>query len=166
MYMLTRSLDSSRLIIDNDGWEHTDTTDLFAVHDYSHDGAQFYERFKSVEQDRIPAPFQGKMFLAPGHKYNGSPIFLSEFGGVSYAPPEESPVPENSWGYEGIEATETGALDRIRSLYQALAKLPKLVGFCYTQLTDVEQEINGLMTYDRKPKFDVREIREINTQLR
>lgn len=166
MYMLTRSLDSSRLIIDNDGWEHTDTTDLFAVHDYSPDGTQFYERFKSVEQDCIPAPFQGKMFLAPGCKYNGSPMFLSEFGGVSYAPPEEHPVPENSWGYAGIEATEAGALDRIRSLYHALAKLPKLVGLCYTQLTDVEQEINGLMTYDRKPKFDVREIRELNAQLR
>ncbi|MGI8742728.1 MAG: glycoside hydrolase family 2 protein [Bryobacteraceae bacterium] len=165
MYMLTRSLDVTRLIIDNDGWEHTDVTDLFAIHDYSHDGTQFYERFKSIEEGRIPAPFQGKMFLAPGYEYNGSPIFLSEFGGVSYAAPDSMPVPEDSWGYEGVEATEGGTLTRIRSLYEAIAKLPKVVGICYTQLTDVEQEINGLMTYDRKPKFDIREIRALNALL-
>lgn len=165
MYMLTRSLDEKRLIIDNDGWEHTDTTDLFAIHDYSHDGTQFYERFKSLEEGRIPTPFQGKLFLAPGFKYNESPIFLSEFGGVSYVAEQGVAVPPDSWGYEGVEATEAGALARIRSLYQAIAKLPKIVGICYTQLTDVEQEINGLMTYDRKPKFDPSEIRKLNQLL-
>lgn len=166
MYMLTRSLDATRLIIDNDGWEHTDITDLFAMHDYSHDGTQFYERFKSIDEGKIPVPYQGKMFLAPGFAYNGAPIFLSEFGGVSYAPPNSLPVPENSWGYEGVENTEADTLARIRSLYDAIAKLPKIVGICYTELTDVEQEINGLLTYDRKPKFDVREISALNDLLR
>lgn len=165
MYMLTKSLDSRRLVIDNDGWEHTDCTDLFAVHDYSHDGELFYERFLPMQDGQIPRPFQGKMFLAPGYRYNGSPIFLSEFGGISYAP-QDNLIPENSWGYEGVEHTEAATLARMRSLYGAIAKLPAIVGVCYTQLTDVEQEINGLMTYDRKPKFDAGEIRHLNSLLR
>ncbi len=165
MYMLTRSLDPTRLVIDNDGWEHTDCTDLFAMHDYSHDGDLFYERFRSVQDGRIPIPFQGKLFLAPGFEYNGSPLFLSEFGGVSYIAPN-SDVPDNSWGYEGIEPGEDAALGRMKSLYQAIAKLPRFVAICYTQLTDVEQEVNGLMTYDRTLKFDPKDIRAINGLLR
>lgn len=161
MYMLTKSLDSTRLVIDNDGWEHTGCTDLFAVHDYSRTGDLFYDRFKSVREGKIPVPFQGKMFLAPGCRYNGAPIFLSEFGGISYVPPGTH-VPENCWGYEGMERTETAMLDRMRGLYEAVAKLPEIIGVCYTQLTDVEQEVNGLLTYDRRPKFDPQAIRSIN----
>lgn len=164
MYKLTKSLDSSRLVIDNDGWEHTGSTDLFAVHDYSHDGELFYQRFKPVQDGKIPIPFQGKMFLAPGYEYNGSPLFLSEFGGVSYIPKDQTP-PENSWGYEGVENTEEGVLARMRSLYEAAARLP-FAGICYTQLTDVEQEVNGLLSYDRKPKFHPAAIRRINELLR
>ena len=165
MYMLTKSLDSTRLVIDNDGWEHTDCTDLFAVHDYSRTGELFYDRFKSVEDGKIPVPFQGKMFLAPGYNYNGSPIFLSEFGGISYVPPDTH-VPENSWGYEGMERTESATLARMRGIYEAVAKLPKIIGICYTQLTDVEQEVNGLMTYDRRPKFEIEAVRGINELLK
>ncbi len=165
MYMLTKSLDSTRLVIDNDGWEHTDCTDLFAVHDYSRNGELFYERFKTVQEGKIPVPFQGKMFLAPGYQYNGSPIFLSEFGGISYVP-ADTQVPENSWGYEGMEHSESATLDRVRGIYEAIAKLPRIIGICYTQLTDVEQEVNGLLTYDRRPKFDPAAIRSINGLLR
>ena len=39
-----------------------------------------------------------------------------------------------------------------------------MFGFCYTQLYDVEQEVNGLYTYGRKEKFDIQIIREINQQ--
>ena len=165
MYMLTKSLDSTRLVIDNDGWEHTNCTDLFAIHDYSRTGDVFYERFQPVQEGKIPVPFQGKMFLAPGFDYNGAPIFLSEFGGISYVP-KGTEVPENSWGYEGMEHSEADTLDRMRGLYEAVAKLPKIIGICYTQLTDVEQEVNGLLTYDRRPKFDPHAIQTINHLLR
>jgi hypothetical protein len=63
-----------------------------------------------------------------------------------------------------VEKTPEAALERLRSLYAAIRKLP-LAGICYTQITDVEQEINGLMTYDRKPKFDSKSLREINALL-
>jgi beta-galactosidase/beta-glucuronidase len=164
MYHLTKSLDPTRLVIDNDGWEHTQDTDLFAIHDYTRTGEQFYERFNHCPSDQVPLPLMGKLYLAPGCKYNGTPLFLSEFGGVAYIPDGEHP-PENSWGYSGIEPSERAALDRIRGLYQAVAKLPRFAGICYTQLCDVEQEINGLLTYDRRPKFDLREIKRINDLL-
>jgi hypothetical protein len=166
MYQLTRSLDSSRLVIDNDGWEHTENTDLFAIHDYTRTGEQFYDRYVQCRGDEVPLPLMGKMYVAPGCKYNGAPLFLSEFGGIGYIPEtERRNIPENSWGYCGVETTEAAALDRMRRLYQAVARLPRFAGICYTQLCDVEQEVNGLLTYDRRPKFDLAEIRKINDLL-
>jgi beta-galactosidase/beta-glucuronidase len=164
MYHLTKSLDPHRLVIDNDGWEHTEDTDLFAIHDYTRTGEQLYARFHQCPSDQVPLPLMGKLYLAPGCKYNGTPLFLSEFGGVAFIP-EGDRTPENSWGYSGIEPSRQAALDRIRGLYEAVAKLPRFAGVCYTQLCDVEQEINGLLTYDRRPKFDLREIRRINDLL-
>jgi hypothetical protein len=74
-------------------------------------------------------------------------------------------VPAESWGYSGVEKTEQAAFERLTQLYDGLAKLPNLVGMCYTQLTDVEQEVNGLLTYDRKPKFDVAKVKALNDKL-
>jgi beta-galactosidase/beta-glucuronidase len=165
MYMLTKSIDPSRLVIDNDGWEHTENTDLFAIHDYTRTGEQLYERYRGVAANDIPVPFMGKMYLAPGCTYNHTPLYLSEFGGIGYVIPGDRDIPENSWGYSGIEPTAESALARMRGLYQAIAKLPRITGICYTQLCDVEQEINGILTYDRRPKFDLAEIRRINDLL-
>jgi beta-galactosidase/beta-glucuronidase len=166
LYYLTKSLDDTRLVIDNDGWEHTEATDLFAIHDYTKTGEEFYRRFQNVKRDGMPLPLYGKLYLAPGHKYNGSPIFLSEFGGIGYVPLEDvAKVPGNSWGYSGVERSADSALERIRGLYQAIAHIREIAGICYTQLYDVEQEVNGLMTYDRRLKFDPKVIREINSLL-
>jgi hypothetical protein len=71
-------------------------------------------------------------------------------------------VPKEAWDYSGIEKTANSALDRLRGLYTAIAKIPAFACLCYTQLTDVEQEINGLLTYDRKLKYDIRVVKEIN----
>jgi hypothetical protein len=97
----------------------------------------------------------GKLYSAPGNRYNGSPILLWEFGGVGYVRPQDLPsIPVNSWAYSGVEPSAEPALIRIRGLYEAIARIPQITGICYTQLYDVEQEINGLMTYDRRMKFD------------
>jgi hypothetical protein len=166
LYYLTKSLDDTRLVIDNDGWEHTEATDLFAIHDYTETGTTFARRFESAGSG-VPLPLYGKLYLVAGQKYNGSPIFLSEFGGVGYILPEDqAKVPENSWGYSGVEPTREVALERIAGLYQAVAATPQIAGVCYTQLYDVEQEVNGLMTYDRRLKFDARAIRRINSLLK
>ncbi|MBI3668022.1 MAG: glycoside hydrolase family 2, partial [Acidobacteria bacterium] len=99
--------------------------------------------------------------LVPGFAYNGTPFYLSEYGGIAYIPPGAK-VPEESWGYAGVEKTPEAALDRYRSLTSAILKIPAFAGYCYTQLTDVEQEVNGLLTYDRKPKFDLKAVYSTN----
>ena len=161
LYALTHSLDATRLAIDNEGWEHTDMTDIFAVHDYARTGDLLYERYKDLGRAGAGVPDNFKASLIPGYRYNGSPVELTEFGGIAFIPPGHE-VPQEAWGYSGVEKTPEAALDRLRGLYSAIARIPGFAGLCYTQLTDVEQEINGLMTYDRKLKFDAQKLREIN----
>lgn len=165
LYHLTKSLDPTRPVIDNEGWEHVDTTDLYAVHDYAPNRDVLFNRWAKVESKPGAAlPPNGRPYVAPGQQYNGAPLYLSEFGGIAYILPG-SAVPESAWGYAGVEKTAEAALRRLAGLYEAIAKLP-FIGICYTQITDVEQEINGLMTYDRKPKFDPKAIRALNDRLR
>ncbi|HKW96517.1 MAG TPA: glycoside hydrolase family 2 TIM barrel-domain containing protein [Bryobacteraceae bacterium] len=165
LYTLTHSFDRTRLVIDNEGWEHTDMTDLFALHDYARTGELLSEKYKELGKPGARIPEVGRSPLAPGYSYNGSPFYLSEFGGIAFIPPGHE-VPKAAWGYSGVEKTADSALERLRGLYSAIARTPAWSGLCYTQLTDVEQEINGLMTYDRKPKFDVRAVKEINDLVR
>jgi len=160
LYTLTRSLDSTRLVIDNEGWQHTEMTDLFALHDYARTGELLYERYKDLGKPGQRIPGDGVAPLVPGASYNGAPFYLSEFGGIAFIPPGHE-VPKEAWGYSGVEKTAESAVARLRGLYQAIGRVP-WAGLCYTQLTDVEQEINGLMTYERKPKFDVQAIKDIN----
>jgi len=164
LYTLTRALDSTRLVIDNEGWEHTDMTDLFAVHDYARSGDLLFQKYKDLGKPGMPVPPGSRAALIPGYSYNGTPFYLSEFGGIAYVPPGQQ-VPPESWGYSGVEKTADGALERLRGIYAGIAKLP-FAGICYTQITDVEQEINGLMTYDRKLKFDSKALEEMNGMLR
>lgn len=161
LYALTRALDATRLVVDNDGWEHTQMTDLFAIHDYTRTGDRLYERYKDLGKPGSSVPDNSRPALIPGYRYNGSPVSLTEFGGIAFIPPGHQ-VPPEAWGYSGVEKTAEAALDRLRGLYSAIARIPGFAGLCYTQLTDVEQEINGLMTYDRKLKFDAQKLREIN----
>ncbi len=165
MYTLTHSLDSTRLVIDNDGWEHTDMTDLFGVHDYTAHGDALEKKYKDVVAKRGTfVPNNGRSVLAPGYVYNGAPIFLSEFGGISFIMPGQK-VSDVAWGYAGVEPNGDAAMGRLRGLYQGIRNTPVFIGICYTQLTDVEQEINGLMTFDRKPKFSVDELKKLNDTL-
>ncbi len=165
LYSITRALDDSRLVIDNEGWLHTDMTDLMAIHDYAKTGALLYDRYRDLGKSPVVIPDGGKPALIAGYVYNGSPIYLSEFGGIAFIPPGHD-VPPEAWGYSGVEKTADDALDRLDGLYHGLAKIPQIIGICYTQLTDVEQEINGLMTYDRKPKFSVAKLKAMNDLLK
>jgi beta-galactosidase/beta-glucuronidase len=164
-YMLTKSIDQTRLVIENDGWEHVDTTDVFGIHDYARTGDLLAKKYAVLDKPGARIPDNSRAALVPGYEYNGSPIFLSEFGGIAYHVPG-SPAPEGAWGYSGVEKTPDEALARLRGLYEGIAQVPRIIGICYTQLTDVEQEINGLLTYDRKPKFDVNAVKALNELLR
>jgi hypothetical protein len=131
------------------------------LHDYARSGDILYEKYKDVGKPGVAIPDNARAAFAPGARYNGAPLFLSEFGGIAFIPAGAN-VPKDSWGYAGVEKTQADALARFRGLYEGIAKAPAFIGICYTQLTDVEQEVNGLMTYDRKLKFDPKTLREIN----
>lgn len=165
LYSLTHSLDGTRPVIDNEGWEHTEATDLFAIHDYVRTGDLLADKYKTLGLPGVTPSNGSDAPLAPGMKYNGTPVYLSEFGGIAFIPPGHQ-VPQQAWGYSGVEKTQDAALERLRGLFAAIGKVPAFAGYCYTQLTDVEQEINGLMTYDRKMKFDAKAIADINRLVR
>lgn len=166
VYAQTKLIDPTRLAIDNDGWEHTSDTDLFALHDYAKLGSMLLNQFNDFQADRDPPIVLPGVpsSMIPGFRYNGAPIYLSEFGGVGYVLPGDT-VPSVIWGYQGLAKTGAEALGRLQDLYGAIAKLPNIIGICLTQLTDVEQEVNGLYTYHRVPKYDVNEIKKLNDLL-
>lgn len=154
MVHLTKSLDQTRPVISNDGWEHT-CTDLLTVHDYEWNKEVLKERYSTMENILRFAP-GGRPLFANGWKYGGQPVLVTEFGGISYKKGDW-----NGWGYSSATSEE----DFARRYYNVVSPLltsPHVQGFCYTQITDVEQEINGLCTYDRKAKLPVEIIRAIN----
>ncbi len=112
-YMLTKSIDQTRLVIENDGWEHVDTTDVFGIHDYARTGELLAKKYAVLDNPAARIPDNSRAALVPGYEYNGSPIFLSEFGGIAYHVPG-SPAPEGAWGYSGVEKTPEDALARLR----------------------------------------------------
>ena len=155
------TLDPSRPVIDNEGWEHTEATDLFAVHDYARRYEKL-ERCKSFARERCH-PHQSPRIprVAPGHPYNGLPLYLRIRWHRVH--PARSPGAGDAWGYSGVEKTPA-PLERLAG--QSPSRECPFTGMCYTQITDVEQEINGLLTNDRKPKFDTKAVKEINDLLR
>jgi beta-galactosidase/beta-glucuronidase len=162
LYQLTRSLDATRPVVDNDGWEHTDATDLMTLHDYARTGGEMAAKYKVLETERARVPRNGREALAFGYRYNGTPFLMTEFGGIAYR--LGAPAAANEWGYSGVEPTREAFVKRLDGLVHALVASPVWAGFCYTQLTDVEQEINGLLTADRKPKADLDELKRIFAQ--
>jgi beta-galactosidase/beta-glucuronidase len=153
LYHLTRSLDRSRLVVSNDGWEHA-LTDLCTIHDYG--GAHELLRRYATPESSVSARPARRPVYAPGYGYRGEPILISEFGGVAFSG-------EGGWGYTTVADAEE-FLERYEALITALLQSEAVRGFCYTQLTDVEQEVNGLLTYGREPKADPVRIREITVR--
>jgi hypothetical protein len=152
MYELTKSLDLMRPVVDNDGWEHTDHTDLMTIHDYARTGEDLGRKYAALEKDPVRIPRNGREALVEGARYNGAPFLLTEFGGIAFRIGASQAA--NEWGYSGVEPTREAFVARLDGLLKAVRANPIWAGYCYTQLTDVEQEINGLMTYDRKPKVE------------
>lgn len=155
MYYLTKSLDATRPVISNDGWEHV-KSDLCTIHDYSWKREILEQRYASAEE-AVKVMSGGRHLYVGGYSYEGQPILVSEFGGIAYKKSEWE-----GWGYSGAE-NEEDFLTRLNAVVRPLLESPIVRGYCYTQLTDVEQEINGLLTYDRKPKAPLEKIKEIIT---
>lgn len=156
-----RSLDEQlRPVISNDGWEHT-ITDILTIHDYEQNAAlidKFYPKNKEdINFDR-PETQSRKRFYAEKFSYRGEPIFLDEYGGIGF---EASKFSEGDWGYGQIAKTKEEFYERFEAIHKVIFERRYITGICYTQLTDVEQEINGLLDRNHKPKFDNKKIYKI-----
>ncbi|MBE3582744.1 MAG: glycoside hydrolase family 2 [Limnochordaceae bacterium] len=157
LYHTLKSLDPTRFVMSNDGWEHA-RSDLLTVHDYS--GPQeLSNRYHSLDEALRFRPANRSLF-APGVSYAGEPLLVTEYGGLGFRKGEQ----EQGWGYGKLATNEEELVQRYRATTEALLASPLVQGICYTQLTDVEQEINGLLTYDRRPKVDPVLIKAINTK--
>ncbi len=161
LYHLTKALDPTRPVIGNDGWEHTES-DIWGVHDYGVSGAGLAERYGSAEAVRhslrAGRPALRRVLLDEGAD-RGQPVVLSEFGGLSYTPA----TGEDWFGYATVGSADE-LLGKLAELIGAVLDSPALAGFCYTQLTDTEQERNGLLTADRTPKIAPARVREVLTR--
>jgi beta-galactosidase/beta-glucuronidase len=166
--MRTRELDPTRPVVDNDGWQHSEASDLHTLHDYSKTGKELIERFPTTEEARPGAPetHWGLPYLAMGARYLGQPVLITECGGFLSLPPD---VPKEKldslYSSYGVLQTDEALVESYRDIMEAIASIPYVVGFCYTQLTDVEQEQNGLLTYDRATKIDPDRIKEIHQNM-
>ena len=154
VYKITKQLDSTRPCIDTSGNFHV-MSDIFDVHDYEQDPKIFKENYDKLVSD-------GTLFDRHDsrQKYAGEPTFVSEYGGIKWVVGEQD---ENAWGYGNAPRTENEFIERYRGLTEALLGNELMFGFCYTQLYDIEQEQNGLYTYDREPKFDMTVFHGINS---
>ncbi|MDT5063422.1 MAG: hypothetical protein QOH63_3881 [Acidobacteriota bacterium] len=169
MVAATRQLDPKRPVVDNDGWEHTDITDICAIHDYTPTAALLRERYQDAAGGgALPAHvwIGNKPLFVLGSRYRGQPIILSEVGGFLMIPPDVPPEKRDMlYKFYGSVQTSEELLAKYRDLMEGIASLRFVAGFCYTQLTDIEQEINGLLTYDRHPKVEPELIAEIHRKL-
>lgn len=160
LYYLTKGFDSSRLVIANDGWEQV-KTDLCTIHDYNGNpkslAASYQDRTKVFTGS--PSLTSGRRVFCDHYEHQDVPFMISEYGGIAY----EENAQQESWGYGKRMESKKAVIDKIRQLTNAVMSIPDCVGFCYTQLTDVEQEVNGLLNHNHQYKFDPEIIKQIMT---
>lgn len=154
MWRATKLADRTRPVLDVSGYAHRVLeTDVYDSHDYEQDPAKFKER-----HDKL---LEGKPFINGDRRcstpYKGQPYFCSEFGGIRWNPTQAES--SESWGYGDAPKSLEEFYTRFEGLCAALLDNPKMFGYCYTQLTDVFQEQNGIYYFDRSTKFDMERIK-------
>ncbi|MBC7938147.1 MAG: glycoside hydrolase family 2 [Chitinophagaceae bacterium] len=158
LYHLTKTLDSTRPVIGNDGWESS-ATDIIGIHDYDANVEHIRKRYgPEIKADELfdrrrPG---GRILTLDGYPHRGQPIMLTEFGGIAYA--RSSPTnAARVWGYTVAESDEQFA-QMYCALMHTVIHTALFAGFCYTQFADTFQEANGLLFADRTPKMPMAEI--------
>ncbi len=150
LYYMTKSLDTMRPVVSNDGWSHA-KSDILTLHHYEQNSEWLYSMYDNRTKLTDGDVWNSQILpFSDSYKYEGQPIIMSEFGGTHYAQ-------SKGWGYGAAVYTDEEFLERFGSLMDAVKRM-NISGYCYTQLTDVEQETNGLLTDERVPKVPVEEI--------
>ena len=167
LYAATKNADRTRPVLDASGYSHRQPfADVYDCHDYDQNPETFRARHAGVAEGR---PYVNRSWNVddPGPRnewslpYAGQPFFVSEFGGIRWAPDQENNA--QSWGYGNAPKTVEAFLARFEGLCRSLLENPAMFGYCYTQLTDVFQEQNGIYTFNRASKFDAARLRAIQT---
>jgi hypothetical protein len=156
LFYLTKTLDPTRPVVGNDGWEHF-ASDIVTIHDYAANPAVLFERYATPESVLLVLERQqpgGRALTLEGFLPDQHPVVLSEFGGIAYVPGSQE-----GWGYSRV-GSAADFLEAYTRLLQALHACRGIAGFCYTQLTDTFQEKNGLLFADRAPKADIARLAE------
>ena len=159
MYLATKALDQTRPVLDASGYSHRVLgADVYDSHNYEQDPLKFAEQMRGLGNGNpyVNTAIDGTIWSVP---YAGQPYFCSEFGGIWWS--ETESASEGSWGYGEAPRTLEEWLRRAEGLFDVLRSDPLMFGYCFTQLTDVFQEKNGIFTFDRVPKFDLARIRAI-----
>ncbi|KAI1383490.1 glycoside hydrolase family 2 protein [Hypoxylon trugodes] len=169
LYYITKTLDPTRPINDNCGWEHV-ITDLSTFHDYADapDLSKTCSTLDNILGKKLGGRdfFVGPTTTADGHADDGTkhkigaPVICSEFGGVNIAPAKKDEKGERDWGYT-TASDPKDLLKRFEALLQAVVKEGHICGFVYTQLSDIEQEVNGLYSFDRREKIPATEVKKL-----
>lgn len=167
LYSLTRTLDTSRLVIGNDGWENS-STDIIGIHDYDANPERLSRRYQSdaggVLPDLLLNGFPGgRVLTLEGHPHEGQPIMLTEFGGIALRNGHDT-TGAAAWGYS-VEGSAEELATKYTLLLDAVNDIAAFSGFCYTQFTDTFQEANGLFSEDREPKIPIETIRAATNSL-
>lgn len=152
-YYLIKSLDDTRLVGSNDGWEQLNLTDFCGIHDYDITPSNFTNRYCDIEET-MRGSVNFKPVYAKGEIYNNSPILITEMGGVKLKN-------DGGWGYNQDVENEERMVEYLRGMMKAIRGHERVRGFCYTQLTDVQQEMNGLLDGNRVPKVPVEVLKQI-----
>jgi len=158
VYHITKCFDPMRPVIVNDGWEHT-ISDIITLHDYEASGERFTKRYTEHKDDILNSTFYANnsdAVLAQGYAYRGQPVIISEYGGIAFS------GDGTGWGYGEMMSSEEEFIKRYDAITTAVKALPYSCGFCYTQVSDIQQEINGLLDGDHNYKMNPETIKEIN----
>ncbi len=159
IWTVTKAIDPTRPVIESSGWTHTlPHPEVRDAHDYDGNPETLRARWAAYFAGDASLPMPSRYgHSAAGTRDCGVPFMISEFGGIGWAT-------DGGWGYGKGPSTEDEFFARYKGQCDAQLDNPNLFGFCYTQLTDVEQEHNGLYYYDRKPKFDVKKLHAITSR--
>lgn len=153
-YKLTKLMDPTRPVIDTSGNYHV-VTDIYDLHNYKQDPVLFKTELDKLKEGVVWDP--NIRHAQPLKWDTKQPMFMSEYGGIRWSK-------KSGWGYGEAPKTEEEFLERYKGLTDALLDNPCIFAFCYTQLYDVEQEQNGLYTYEREPKFDMSFFKKVNSR--
>lgn len=155
LYYITKAFDGTRLISTNDGWENL-KTDICTIHDYSAKGNELFRKYGQIEK-LGKTGLEIRQLFCQGFEYECQPVMITEYGGIAF---ENEDI--DAWGYNGEVKDENSFFERYSEITKTICSMNHVKGYCYTQLCDVMQEVNGLMTEDRKLKVSLDEIKRIN----